>query len=128
MYAPNEYRARVGCCLERVAAPNDDIRLFAHLQGTNTIRDTPQARRIDGDCRKRCSVGEAIGNSRTGIEPDRTQAVEITLRLDRNEDAGPVQARGIILADDLAARGWRSGRIEKILRLNFLRVFTEVWG
>ncbi|HEY6927239.1 MAG TPA: membrane dipeptidase [Steroidobacteraceae bacterium] len=32
------------------------------------------------------------------------------------------------LADDLAARGWSAGRIEKVLGLNFSRVFTEVWG
>jgi membrane dipeptidase len=37
-------------------------------------------------------------------------------------------ARYLRLADDLASRGWAEGRIEKILGLNFLRVFGEVWG
>jgi membrane dipeptidase len=31
------------------------------------------------------------------------------------------------LADDLARRGWTSGRIEKILGQNFARLFREVW-
>jgi membrane dipeptidase len=31
------------------------------------------------------------------------------------------------LADDLAQRGWPSGRIEKILGNNFARLFAEVW-
>jgi membrane dipeptidase len=31
------------------------------------------------------------------------------------------------LADDLAHRGWTSGRIEKILGRNFARLFSEVW-
>src|SRR5882724_4609925 len=31
------------------------------------------------------------------------------------------------LADDLARRGWPSGRIEKILGRNFARLFTDVW-
>ena len=31
------------------------------------------------------------------------------------------------LADDLAHRGWTSGRIEKILGRNFARLFAEVW-
>jgi membrane dipeptidase len=31
------------------------------------------------------------------------------------------------LADDLARRGWTSGRIEKILGRNFARLFTDVW-
>jgi membrane dipeptidase len=31
------------------------------------------------------------------------------------------------LADDLARRGWTSGRIEKILGRNFSRLFTDVW-
>jgi membrane dipeptidase len=32
------------------------------------------------------------------------------------------------LADDLARRGWSSGRIEKILGANFARLFGEVWA
>jgi membrane dipeptidase len=32
------------------------------------------------------------------------------------------------LADDLSRRGWTSGRIEKILGQNFLRLFSDVWG
>jgi membrane dipeptidase len=35
--------------------------------------------------------------------------------------------RFVTLADDLAHRGWTSGRIEKILGQNFARLFTEVW-
>jgi membrane dipeptidase len=31
------------------------------------------------------------------------------------------------LADDLARRGWTSGRIEKILGGNFARLFADVW-
>ena len=31
------------------------------------------------------------------------------------------------LADDLARRGWASGRIEKILGRNFVRLFGDVW-
>jgi membrane dipeptidase len=31
------------------------------------------------------------------------------------------------LADDLARRGWTSGRLEKILGQNFARLFREVW-
>jgi membrane dipeptidase len=31
------------------------------------------------------------------------------------------------LADDLARRGWTSGRIEKILGRNFSRLFADVW-
>jgi membrane dipeptidase len=31
------------------------------------------------------------------------------------------------LADDLARRGWTSGRIEKILGRNFARLFADVW-
>ena len=31
------------------------------------------------------------------------------------------------LADDLARRGWTTARIEKVLGLNFARLFTEVW-
>jgi microsomal dipeptidase-like Zn-dependent dipeptidase len=30
-------------------------------------------------------------------------------------------------ADDLARRGWTSGRIEKILGRNFFRLFADVW-
>lgn len=33
-----------------------------------------------------------------------------------------------LLADDLARRGWSTGRIEKILGGNFARLFTEVWS
>lgn len=33
-----------------------------------------------------------------------------------------------MLADDLAARGWSTGRIEKILGLNLMRLWTEAWG
>ncbi|HEX8238168.1 MAG TPA: membrane dipeptidase [Allosphingosinicella sp.] len=32
------------------------------------------------------------------------------------------------LADDLAARGWTAGRINKVLGGNFIRLFGEVWG
>jgi membrane dipeptidase len=32
------------------------------------------------------------------------------------------------LADDLSRRGWTSGRIEKVLGQNFLRLFSEVWS
>jgi membrane dipeptidase len=32
-----------------------------------------------------------------------------------------------MLADDLARRGWTSGRIEKLLGQNFARLFREVW-
>ncbi len=32
-----------------------------------------------------------------------------------------------LLADDLSRRGWTSGRIEKILGRNFLRLFSAVW-
>jgi membrane dipeptidase len=32
-----------------------------------------------------------------------------------------------MLADDLARRGWASGRIEKLLGQNFARLFREVW-
>jgi membrane dipeptidase len=32
------------------------------------------------------------------------------------------------LADDLAHRGWTSGRIEKVLGRNFSRLFAEVWN
>lgn len=32
------------------------------------------------------------------------------------------------LADDLAARGWKSARIDKVLGGNFVRLFGEVWG
>jgi membrane dipeptidase len=35
--------------------------------------------------------------------------------------------RFVTLADDLAHRGWTSGRIQKILGQNFARLFTEVW-
>ena len=31
------------------------------------------------------------------------------------------------LADDLAQRGWKTARIEKILGGNFARLFAEVW-
>jgi membrane dipeptidase len=33
-----------------------------------------------------------------------------------------------MLADDLAARGWPAGRIEKLLGGNIARVYREVWG
>lgn len=36
--------------------------------------------------------------------------------------------RLLTLADDLAARGWSTGRIEKILGGNFARLFRDVWG
>jgi len=36
--------------------------------------------------------------------------------------------RFLTLADDLAGRGWTSGRIEKILGANFARLFRDVWG
>jgi membrane dipeptidase len=32
------------------------------------------------------------------------------------------------LAEDLAARGWTSTRIEKILGKNFARLFSDVWA
>ncbi|HXP07487.1 MAG TPA: membrane dipeptidase, partial [Acidobacteriaceae bacterium] len=32
------------------------------------------------------------------------------------------------LADDLAHRGWPSGRIEKVLGNNFARLFADVWA
>jgi membrane dipeptidase len=32
------------------------------------------------------------------------------------------------LADDLSARGWKAGRIDKLLGGNFVRLFGEVWG
>jgi membrane dipeptidase len=32
------------------------------------------------------------------------------------------------LADDLAARGWKSARIDKLLGGNFVRLFGEAWG
>jgi membrane dipeptidase len=32
------------------------------------------------------------------------------------------------LADDLAARGWKAARIDKLLGGNFVRLFGEVWG
>lgn len=32
------------------------------------------------------------------------------------------------IADDLSARGWKAGRIEKVLGGNFVRLFGEVWG
>ncbi|HEY0130700.1 MAG TPA: membrane dipeptidase [Allosphingosinicella sp.] len=32
------------------------------------------------------------------------------------------------LADDLAARGWKAARIEKVLGGNFVRLFGEAWG
>jgi membrane dipeptidase len=32
------------------------------------------------------------------------------------------------LADDLAARGWKRARIDKLLGGNFVRLFGEVWG
>ena len=35
--------------------------------------------------------------------------------------------RFLTLADDLARRGWPSGRIEKILGSNFARLFGEIW-
>jgi membrane dipeptidase len=36
--------------------------------------------------------------------------------------------RFLTLADDLARRGWSSGRIEKVLGANFARLFSDVWG
>ncbi len=33
-----------------------------------------------------------------------------------------------LLADDLARRGWSTGRIEKLIGGNFNRLFAEVWG
>jgi membrane dipeptidase len=36
--------------------------------------------------------------------------------------------RFLKLADDLVRRGWKSGRVEKILGANFARLFTEVWS
>lgn len=35
--------------------------------------------------------------------------------------------RFYILADDLAARGWSGGRIDKLIGGNFARLFSEVW-
>ncbi|HEX8623817.1 MAG TPA: membrane dipeptidase [Allosphingosinicella sp.] len=32
------------------------------------------------------------------------------------------------LADDLAARGWKTARIDKVLGGNFVRLYGEVWG
>lgn len=36
--------------------------------------------------------------------------------------------RFMMLAEDLAARGWAAGRIEKVLGGNIARVYGEVWG
>jgi membrane dipeptidase len=36
--------------------------------------------------------------------------------------------RFLLLANDLAKRGWPASRIDKILGANFARLFTEVWG
>jgi membrane dipeptidase len=36
--------------------------------------------------------------------------------------------RLLTLAGDLARRGWKDARIDKVLGGNFARVFTEVWG
>lgn len=36
--------------------------------------------------------------------------------------------RFMTLADDLSRRGWSSGRIEKVLGGNFVRLFEAVWG
>ena len=33
-----------------------------------------------------------------------------------------------MLADDLARAGWPTGRIEKILGANLLRIYRVVWG
>lgn len=35
--------------------------------------------------------------------------------------------RYFALAEDLARVGWRAQRIEKVLGLNFARLFREVW-
>jgi membrane dipeptidase len=36
--------------------------------------------------------------------------------------------RFLLLADDLARRGWPASRIEKLIGGNFARLFNEVWG
>jgi membrane dipeptidase len=36
--------------------------------------------------------------------------------------------RFLLLADDLAGRGWPASRIEKLIGGNFARLLTEVWG
>jgi membrane dipeptidase len=36
--------------------------------------------------------------------------------------------RFLLLADELAARGWPASRIEKLIGGNFARLFAEVWG
>jgi len=33
-----------------------------------------------------------------------------------------------IIADALVKRGYSSGAVEKVLGLNFRRVFTEIWS
>lgn len=58
------------------------------------------------------------GISAPGESPD-----AVTLVPEYNEPR-----RFLVLADDLAKRGWSSARIEKILGANFARLFAEVWG
>jgi membrane dipeptidase len=36
--------------------------------------------------------------------------------------------RFLLLADELAARGWPASRVEKLIGGNFARLFAEVWG
>ena len=36
--------------------------------------------------------------------------------------------RFLLLADELAGRGWPTGRIEKLIGGNFARLFAEAWG
>lgn len=58
------------------------------------------------------------GISAPGESPD-----VVTLVPEYNEPR-----RFLLLADDLAKRGWSSARIEKILGANFARLFADVWG
>jgi hypothetical protein len=50
-------------------------------------------------------------------------AVTVTVK-----EIGNAPGRFETRANDLARRGWRTARIEKILGRNFARLFTEVWA
>lgn len=83
--------------------------------GTTAIDDMPAYR---AHIRKEIADRKKAGIGAAGENPDTLPFVE--------ELQGPDQFRK--LANLLRARGYKEGRIEKIMSLNFLRYAREIWG
>jgi hypothetical protein len=105
---------------------------IAHLNADRVIVTDDNPRSENPDAIRAAILAEAKGADDIG---DRAQAIKAGISAPgESPDVFNVipeynsPRRFLLLADELAARGWPASRIEKLIGGNFARLFAEAWG